>query len=654
MGNDIDNRDSFYMNIQLIGLNMRNFYNQIYQSSLKNVIKYWKIEYLSNNNIENQINCYFKKLKNLKENKSNCTLNVRETLILKVNNIFDPEVNIIIEKINELSEKQYMPLVLILVNDLNYNLNIDLEEYDEIDPRLFFVAKYTENKYELEKKIIPILLRFCSIHNELGDNFSIQVENEEEKFDLIEKYFPFNLNIACIGRFGQGKSTGVNAILQEYKAKESNKGSSQTKKITFYQVKNNPIRILDIPGFESEKTVREAIKKFKSCGEQIKKMKDNLHIILYFLNFSEERAFMELEYPMLEEIIKHKSAKIIYVITHSRQTLKQKVKEKIFNRINSGIQGITQNKPIFNKIGKLKANENNVVFVNFHRDNINEIEPFGTRDLFRKIHDFFIISQDYQDSLNNLNQEIIEKRAKKLRAEAERILLPNKIWGAVVGIVPLVDLALQRFVIKKNAIEKVGQIFGFDSEFIDEENRRESEETTIGDIAEGTGRVASSAISYTSGGIAIGEGVASAVQASQLGVQAAQLGTQAANLGAKAAQLTQQANNMNSIAKFWYSITGTTSAVSKMAASTAAQASAAAAESANLAGQSAAAAGASTLSKFAGVGFLGIGCLIGIGVGGYTTYKFCEELLDKFENYFKNQPFIVRNSYIQAAQYFLI
>ena len=38
---------------------------------------------------------------------------------------------------------------------------------------------------------------------------------------------------------------------------------------------------------------------------------------------------MKLEYPMLEEIIKHKSAKIIYVITHSRQPLKQKVKEII-------------------------------------------------------------------------------------------------------------------------------------------------------------------------------------------------------------------------------------------------------------------------------------------------------------------------------------
>ena len=209
----------------------------------------------------------------------------------------------------------------------------------------------------------------------------------------------------------------------------------------------------------------------------------------------------------------------------------------------------------------------------------------GQENYSKKIHDFFIISEDYQDSLKNLNKEIIEIRAKKIRAKAEQILLPNKIWGAIVGIMPLADLALQKFVIKKNAMKKVGEIFGFDSEFIDEENRRESEEITIEDIAEGTSRVASSALSYTSVGIAIEEG---------------------------------------------------------------------AAESASLAGQSAAAAGTSTLLKFTGVGFLGIGCLIGVGVGGYTTYKFCEELLNKFENYYKNHPDMVRNSYLQATKYFSI
>ena len=119
----------------------------------------------------------------------------------------------------------------------------------------------------MEEEIYPILLILCSIHNELGDIFSVGKGNNEDSYDLIEKNFPFNMNIACIGRFGQGKSTGVNALLQEYKVKESNKGSSQTKNLTFYQVKNHPIRILDIPGFENDQTVIDAIEKLKMWGK---------------------------------------------------------------------------------------------------------------------------------------------------------------------------------------------------------------------------------------------------------------------------------------------------------------------------------------------------------------------------------------------------
>ena len=114
----------------------------------------------------------------------------------------------------------------------------------------FLLKKYNEDPRIIEIKIIPIVLRFCSIHNELGDVFGVEEGKNEQKIDLIERAFPFNLNIACIGRLGQGKSTGVNQILGEYRAKESSKGCSQSKNITFYQVKNKPIRILDVPGFE--------------------------------------------------------------------------------------------------------------------------------------------------------------------------------------------------------------------------------------------------------------------------------------------------------------------------------------------------------------------------------------------------------------------
>ena len=52
-------------------------------------------------------------------------------------------------------------------------------------------------------------------------------------------------------------------LLNEYKAKESSKGSSQTKQLTYYQVSNQPIRVLDIPGFEDTETVKATVEKFK-------------------------------------------------------------------------------------------------------------------------------------------------------------------------------------------------------------------------------------------------------------------------------------------------------------------------------------------------------------------------------------------------------
>ena len=47
------------------------------------------------------------------------------------------------------------------------------------------------------------------------------------------------------------------------------------------------------------------------------------------------------------------------------------------------------------------------------------------------------------------------------------MLLSNKIFGGLIGAVPIVDLIVQNYFIKKNAIRKVGEIFGFDIEAID-------------------------------------------------------------------------------------------------------------------------------------------------------------------------------------------
>ena len=155
-------------------------------------------------------------------------------------------------------------------------------------------------------------------------------------------------------------------------------------------------------------------------------------------------------------------------------------------------------------------------------------------------------------------------------------------------------------------------------------------------------------------------------KATQLGATTAQLGARATQLTAKATQLAAEAateaQNMNIFLKFWYSVTETASATSKMAALAGVQATAAvqkaasASQSAAATAQSAAAAASSSTSlcRFAGIGFLGFGIVLGVGLGGYFTHKFCEELLDKFVDYYKNNADKLSNSYKKAADYFLM
>ena len=133
--------------------------------------------------------------------------------------------------------------------------------------------------------------------------------------------------------------------------------------------------------------------------------------------------------------------------------------------INHGLQNVTLDSKIHNETlnkGMLVASTDNVVFVNFHKDNKLRFEPFGINDLFKMIYIYFIRSEDYINSFEMLDEDEVKKQAIRLRAQAEDMVLSNKVWGGIVGILPGIDWAIQKFVIKKNAAKKLGEIYGID------------------------------------------------------------------------------------------------------------------------------------------------------------------------------------------------
>ena len=422
MGNEEERKpNNFHMCVNMIGKEMQSILNvlktcrqineKMNQFQLRYLIyDFWEYYYNSNLTIEEQIIDVFNKFY---MKKGALDLNFRECLIVRAKNKLAPEIKTILQKINDINRMHYMPMVLFLLDEYdeeNFNyfdkkIIPDNKLYPKIDPRMIFTQGYNDiyiysiyltfsQNNDLDEKVITninkfkkTLIRFCSYYNELGDFFSLINSNQQIiEYNLVNKKYNKTYNFCCIGRFGKGKSTGVNCLLGEKKAKESRSGTATTKKINYYYVKNSPIKLIDIPGFESKETVDSAVEKFREYGDKINYRKGELTAILYFIKSTDERMFAELEYKMFKEIIKHERTPVIYILTHSSLSMD---KEEIYDMINTGIKGVLKRHPeeiefISDKITKkMFASEKNCVFVNFYQE---EDEPiFGVDDFYSKI-----------------------------------------------------------------------------------------------------------------------------------------------------------------------------------------------------------------------------------------------------------------------------
>ena len=420
MGNEEDrNPNNFYICINMIGKEMQNIIISLNTKRPLNsfmtqnqyrltIFDYWDYFYYPNLQIKEQTKQIFEKFNKMK---GRLDLNFRECLIIRVKNKDDPEINEILEKLNNINREHYMPMVLFLLDEYDEDtfdfskkkIIPDSEKYPKVDKRMIYTegfsaidkyAKSIANKKTPDEKTIKkvdkikkILIRFCSYHNELGDYFTlINSGGGEIIYNLVEKKYDDTSNFCCIGRFGKGKSTGVNCLLGEKKAKESRSGTATTKKINYYFVKNCPIKIIDIPGFESKETVKNAIQQFKEFGDNINYKSSKLTAILYFVKSTDERMFAELEFKMFKEILRHENVPVIYILTHSTEKTD---KDEIYDMLNTGIKGVLNKHPeeepmILERIKKkMFASEKNCVFVNFYPE---EDEPIsGIDEYFGKI-----------------------------------------------------------------------------------------------------------------------------------------------------------------------------------------------------------------------------------------------------------------------------
>ena len=629
MGNEeLDNineiKNKFYLHVNLIGIDLDQKLNKFIQSfqiknikekafmkkenDLRNLFDYWDWTYNFNLLFEIQCKIIFENINSIKNQKRKSN----ECLIVRVDNPNCDQVKNILKKINEIEDKDYMPLTLFLCDQKVIFSN---EDYPNIDSRIILTEKFKFTGKIEKEPIYRTLMTFCSLYHELGDRFTVGKKDYRNDYCLIEKIFPKNLNIICLGRIRQGKSTCTNIILNEMRANESDSGTSQTKKMTYYQVKDYPVKVLDLPGFENLETIEKTISELKQLKNTLNKMKDKVHIILYIIEANSTQKFIKDEFLIFNELIDHEEAKVIYVFTKAPKTINKQ--KKILNKTEESINNIIdigfKNYPNIDKnkiIKKMQISQDNSIFVNFIDE--EDMPKFGVDKLFHTISSYFQSTKSFRDSLKKKDKNDIEKEAYELKEKAQEEILSHKIGGALIGAIPIVDMITQKFLIKKNAINKISQIFGIDLDELEKYIKNLKKEQSIDekDICN-AGKNVLSIAGDAAGAAAVVSGSGKAMTL-----------------------VTQTILEETTYIKFfsWELFKNTTSTVIDTSTSVIRV-------------------GMDGAKIGMGIALGAVMSLAGIGLGAYFTTKELNEIIEKFYKAYLTYGYLLNNSYLKANEY---
>lgn len=222
----------------------------------------------------------------------------------------------------------FHPFIIFITSNKNkdklyYENYIKENELDFDERNIEIINKDSPNIQEL---IFKKLWKTCCYYNEIGDNIIIpELEIIGPKKELNVK-FNHCLNFFITGKPGAGKSTLVNVICNDKKAKEKIGGGGISNYIVKYFIGELPIALYDTPGFNSRNEIEYNMKRIKKKIKEIYDDKEQIHGIFYMINSNSSRTLDEGEIIFIKFILKYKIP-IFFLLNFSKPKGEQKIKK---------------------------------------------------------------------------------------------------------------------------------------------------------------------------------------------------------------------------------------------------------------------------------------------------------------------------------------
>ena len=334
---------------------------------------------------------------------------------IKIDNNVKGNIRMLLEKISSIESVYYHPFIILLAenekdkDEINLFLNSHFINEIEIDKRNIecFITplntKIVKNHIELiKRKIYKIFSYFFEIGEEFRYKDKIFKLYEETK----EKLFP--INILVLGKTQVGKSTFINSLLKEKKAKEGGEGFSETKVQMSYHLDNVPLIINDIEGFIGEETINKVVEKISTMQKNLEEKE--LHLVIYLIDFFGPTYFNENEYKIFKQLSnKLDSTQFIFLCSKSKSEndsiVSEKIKKSFYKMIQNGLKKDKDKDNIMNVLNYLYlCQKKDIKYSEIDRKTNITKEDFIKLNLYEKLELKF---KNYTEE--NKNKEMVHK-----------------------------------------------------------------------------------------------------------------------------------------------------------------------------------------------------------------------------------------------------